>query len=197
MTEITTKLTTYSQQTKAYRADVEAAILGALILEHEAIPQVYQILAAKNFTGKNQIIFQTIQQMVQEKQPVDILTTVHACRPHQIKAWEVVNLTTKVNSAANIIQHAAILLELNITNAFIKLYTDHCDDKKVEAFAEDILQSLVTTSGQSINIIEDATYFINKLLPESAFAEALKDFYQSMQQRFKIISNRQSEKIYG
>lgn len=189
ISEIQTKLTHYMNQVGSYRLMVETCILGALILENEQIPQVYHILEPKNFTGSHQIIYHTIREMHTEKEPIDILTLSHRLRVKNISAYEIAMLTTKVNSAANIIHHAAILLELSIMQSFISMYASHCSDKKVEAFGEDILQELVLEA-KPMEIIRDAMEWIVDKLPQSSFAEEIREFHHSVNKRFELITER-------
>ena len=192
-TEIQTKLSHYSDQARQYRSRLEDCILGALILEKESIPEVYEILNPKNFTGKNQAIFSTILMMQKDSHPVDILTVSHALRGTDVSAHDVVLLTTRVNSAANIIYHAAILLELCILENFLQAYSHHLGDKKAEAFGEDILQKLVTEK-KPVQVIRDIVEYINQHIPESDLAEELRIFYTSMYERFSKIKHRQENR---
>ncbi|MBY0245505.1 MAG: replicative DNA helicase, partial [Sphingobacteriaceae bacterium] len=91
--------------------DLEEAVLGALMLEKDALSTVIDILKPETFYHEgHKKIFEAIQILFQKSKPVDILTVTAEMR--QLGTLEVIggayyitNLTNRVASAANIEYH--------------------------------------------------------------------------------------------
>ncbi|MDQ1138980.1 replicative DNA helicase [Pedobacter agri] len=100
--------------------DLEEAVLGALMLEKDALSAVIDILKPEVFYQEaHQKIFEAIHMLFEKSKPVDILTVTAELR--QMGALEMVggayyitNLTNRVASAANIEFHARIISLKNI-----------------------------------------------------------------------------------
>ncbi|GAB2465461.1 replicative DNA helicase [Hymenobacter qilianensis] len=107
--------------------ELEAAVLGALMLEKDALTTVIDILKPVSFyDDKHQRIFKAILNLFDKSEPIDILTVVHELR--EMGELEpagghhyVANLTFKVNSAANIEYHARIITENAIKRELINI----------------------------------------------------------------------------
>ncbi|MEQ8337936.1 MAG: replicative DNA helicase [Cyclobacteriaceae bacterium] len=110
--------------------EVEEAILGALMLERDALTNVIEILRPESFyKDANRVIFESIVQLFNNSEPVDIKTVVHQLRKNgQLElvggAYYVSELTTKVNSAANIEYHARIVAEQSIKRELIRISSE-------------------------------------------------------------------------
>ncbi|MBV6640803.1 MAG: replicative DNA helicase [Cyclobacteriaceae bacterium] len=110
--------------------EVEEAILGALMLERDALTNVIEILRPESFyKDANRVIFESIVQLFNNSEPVDIKTVVHQLRKNgQLDfvggAYYVSELTTKVNSAANIEYHARIVAEQSIKRELIRISSE-------------------------------------------------------------------------
>ncbi|XOV90850.1 MAG: replicative DNA helicase [Bacteroidota bacterium] len=110
--------------------EVEEAILGALMLERDALTNVIEILRPESFyKDANKTIFEAIVQLFNNSEPVDIKTVVHQLRKNgQLElvggAYYVSELTTKVNSAANIEYHARIVAEQSIKRELIRISSE-------------------------------------------------------------------------
>ncbi len=107
--------------------EIEEAILGALMLERDALTSVIEILRPQSFyKDANRLIFEAIVQLFNNSDPVDIKTVVHQLRKNgQLEvvggAYYVSELTTKVNSSANIEYHARIVAEQSIKRELIRI----------------------------------------------------------------------------
>jgi replicative DNA helicase len=107
--------------------EIEEAVLGALMLERDALTNVIEILKPESFyKDQNRMIFEAIVQLFNNSEPVDIKTVVHQLRKNgQLEiiggAHYVSELTTKVNSAANIEYHARIIAEQSIKRELIHI----------------------------------------------------------------------------
>ncbi|TGE19006.1 replicative DNA helicase [Hymenobacter elongatus] len=107
--------------------ELEAAVLGALMLEKDALTTVIDILKPESFYDeKNRRIFKAILNLFDKSEPIDILTVTHELREMgELEAGGgahyVANLTFKVNSAANIEYHARIITENAIKRELINI----------------------------------------------------------------------------
>jgi len=96
--------------------EVEAAVLGALMLEAEAFEQVEGILSPDSFyRDEHRIIFETILKLKKDKKPVDLITVTQSIKNSgkldQVTPPFITGLTRNVVSAANIEHHARIIAE--------------------------------------------------------------------------------------
>jgi replicative DNA helicase len=110
--------------------DLEAAVLGALMLERDALSMVIDILKPELFyEPRNQKIFEAIQVLFQKSSPVDILTVTAQLRQQGDLemiggAYYITELTNRVASAANIEYHARIISQKFIQRELIRISTD-------------------------------------------------------------------------
>jgi len=110
--------------------DLEEAVLGALMLEKDALSSVIDILKPEVFYKDNhQKIFQAIKQLFEKSSPVDILTVTAQLR--QLGeldmiggAYYITELTNRVASAANIEFHSRIIIQKYIQRELIRISTD-------------------------------------------------------------------------
>jgi replicative DNA helicase len=97
--------------------DLEAAVLGAMVLEKEAIAKAIEVLDDTAFyRPAHQLIFQAMERLFERGEPVDVLTLIEELRRSGDleKAggeYAITELTTKVTTAANVEYHAHIVLE--------------------------------------------------------------------------------------
>lgn len=107
--------------------ELEEAVLGALMLEKDALTNVIDILKVESFyKDSHKSIFQAILDLFTESQPIDLLTVTSQLRKNGALeiaggAFYVTELTSKVASAANIEYHARIITEQSIKRELIKI----------------------------------------------------------------------------
>jgi len=110
--------------------DLEEAVLGALMLEKDALSAVIDILKPEVFyKDAHQKIFQSIQTLFTASSPVDILTVSAQLRQQGDLemiggAFYITELTNRVASAANIEFHARIISQKFIQRELIRISTD-------------------------------------------------------------------------
>ncbi|MBK0384032.1 replicative DNA helicase [Pedobacter sp. SD-b] len=110
--------------------DLEEAVLGALMLEKDALSAVIDILKPDVFyKDAHQKIFEAIQQLFTASSPVDILTVSAQLRQQGDLemiggAFYITELTNRVASAANIEYHARIISQKFIQRELIRISTD-------------------------------------------------------------------------
>ncbi|PSQ84797.1 MAG: replicative DNA helicase [Bacteroidetes bacterium QS_3_64_15] len=109
--------------------DVEKSVLGAMLIEREAIPQVIEILPPEAFyDGKHQKIYEAVQDLFERGNPVDLVTlTEELRRRDQLEdiggAYYLTDLTTEVASAANVEYHSRIIAEKSLLRKMIETMT--------------------------------------------------------------------------
>jgi len=110
--------------------DLEEAVLGALMLEKDALSTVIDILKPEVFYQEShKKIFEAIQQLFQKSKPVDILTVTAEMRQQGSLeliggAYYITSLTNRVASAANIEYHARIISQKYIQRELIRISTE-------------------------------------------------------------------------
>src|SRR6185503_14986728 len=110
--------------------DLEEAVLGALMLEKDALSSVIDILKAEVFyKDSHQRIFEAIRILFEKSSPVDILTVTAQLRQlGELEmiggAYYITELTNRVASAANIEYHSRIIIQKFIQRELIRISTD-------------------------------------------------------------------------
>ena len=105
--------------------DIEEQILGAMLLEKEAIARVFEVLDYTAFhADRNRKIFQAISRLFEKGEPVDSITLGEELRRSgDLDAvggeTYLVDLTMKVSSTANVEYHARIVLEKALMRSLI------------------------------------------------------------------------------
>jgi replicative DNA helicase len=114
--------------------DLEEAVLGALMLEKDALSSVIDILKPEVFyVEAHQKIFQAIRLLFERTSPVDILTVTAQLRQQGELdiiggAYYITQLTNRVASAANIEYHARIIIQKYIQRELIRISTEVISD---------------------------------------------------------------------
>ena len=107
--------------------DIEEAVLGALMLEKDALTAVIDILKPECFyKDSHQEIFTAIQLLFLRGETIDILTVTHALKKSgklEIVggAYYISQLTQRIASAANVEFHARIILQKYIQRELIRI----------------------------------------------------------------------------
>lgn len=110
--------------------DLEEAVLGALMLEKNAITVVSDILKPESFYKEAHVmIFQSIKDLFGRAEPIDILTVTSDLRKKGLLdvvggAYYITSLTNRVASAANIEYHARIVAQKFIQRELIRISTE-------------------------------------------------------------------------
>ena len=108
---------------------VEQSVLGALLIEKEAIPQAIEILAPDSFyTARHNKIYGAVLSLFERGNPVDLITlTDELKRRGQLEeiggAYYLSELTSQVASAANVEYHSRIIAEKSLLRNMIETMT--------------------------------------------------------------------------
>lgn len=141
------------------RLEMEAAVLGALMLEKDALTTVVDILKATSFyKDGHQRIYKAISNLFDKSEPIDQLTVVQELREMgELEAaggvGYVAGLTMHINSAANIEAHARVILEAAIKRELIRTATDILRDAYEET--TDVFELLDATEKNIFQVSED------------------------------------------
>lgn len=156
--------------------DLERTILGAILLEQEALGKVIDFLTPEQFyDNKHAIIYQCFLNLDLSSKPIDFLTL--KAELEQINKFDLVGgyvyiaeLTSAVNSSANIVEHARIVTQYAIQRNLISICSEvvkKCYNK------EDVFE----VSDQLLSDIDNALNFIDSNFPRLA-GEVLQSIIQ-------------------
>jgi replicative DNA helicase len=164
--------------------DLEEVVLGALMLEKNALNSVVEFLKPEHFyVEKHKEIYTAILELFKESEPVDMRTVVNQLRKlGKLEiiggAYYIAELTAKVSSASNIEYHARIINEMAIKRTLIEVasqihhdaYEDTTDvfellDKTEQAVFEiadsslrknyDSMRNLMAQAIQELQLLKD------------------------------------------
>jgi replicative DNA helicase len=161
--------------------DLEEAVLGALMLEKNALTAVVEFLRPEHFyVEAHKIIFEAIIDLFKTSDPVDMRTVVAQLRKNgKLElvegAYKIAELTSKVSSAANIEYHARIIIEMAIKRSLIEIasqiHTDAYED------TTDVFELLDKTE-QTIFQISDTNLRKNYDTMKSLMFQAIQELQE-------------------
>ncbi len=108
---------------------LEEAVLGALMLDKDALPTIIDILLPESFySDAHQLIYKGILRLFEKSQPVDLLTVSEELKKsgdlEKVGGpYYLVELTNRVASSANIEYHARIISQKHIQRELINVST--------------------------------------------------------------------------
>jgi replicative DNA helicase len=108
---------------------LEEAILGAIMLDKDALPVVLDILQSESFySDGHKMIYRAMLKLFEKSQPVDLLTVTEELKKSgELETiggpYYLVELTNRVASAANIEYHARIISQKHIQRELISVST--------------------------------------------------------------------------
>lgn len=139
--------------------ELEEAVLGALMLDQNALTNTIEIIKPEYFyKPEHEIIFKAIVSLFEKTQPVDILTVVETLRSTgKLEAaggaYYVSQLTSRVASAAHIEYHARILSQKYIQRELIRVSTETLTESYDET--TDVIELLDKTEQRLMDITEN------------------------------------------
>jgi replicative DNA helicase len=114
--------------------DLEEAVLGACMIEKEALDSIIDILQPDAFYGDaHQKIYKAIKQLYGDTKPIDILTVADQLRTNgELEAvggpYYLAELTNRIASAANVEFHARIVAQKYIQRELIRVSSNIIKD---------------------------------------------------------------------
>jgi len=161
--------------------DLEEAILGALMLEKNALTAVVEFLRPEHFyTEQHKEIYTAIIDLFKNSEPVDMRTVVAQLRKAgKLElvggAYYIAELTSKVSSAANIEYHARIIIEMAIKRDLIQIASQIHHDAYEDT--TDVFELLDKTE-QNIFQISDSNLRKNYDSMKSLMFQATKELQE-------------------
>lgn len=138
--------------------DMEEAVLGALMLEKDALTTVIDILQPSSFYKEaHSRIFGAIQTLFQRSEPIDILTVTNELkRTGELEiaggAYYITQLTNRVASSANVEFHARIIAQKYIQRELIRISSDTI--KNAYEDTADVFDLLDTAERDLFSVVE-------------------------------------------
>lgn len=114
--------------------DLEEAVLGAVLIEKEAVNAVIDILQPQSFyKDAHQRIYNAIRDLFGKSEPIDILTVTNSLKSSGELdlvggAYYIARLTNRVASSANIEYHARIIAQKHIQRELIRISSQIIND---------------------------------------------------------------------
>ncbi len=105
--------------------EIEASVLGAMLIEKEAVPKAIELLKTESFYLKeHQLIFEAMVHLFDAGEPIDTVTVYEELKKREQTevsggAVYLSKLSQNISSAANIEYHAKIILEKEILRGLI------------------------------------------------------------------------------
>ena len=138
--------------------EFEEAVLGALMIDDNAVTSVLDVLSPKMFyLEAHQHIFSAINKLFGMAEPIDLLTVTNQLRKDKLLdvvggASYLAMLTNRVTSSANVEYHARIVMEKFVVRELIH----NCNSIITDSYDEsaDVLQLLDQAETKIFNIIE-------------------------------------------
>lgn len=158
--------------------DLEEAVLGALMLEKNALNSVVEFLKPEHFyVESHKVIYEAIVELFKSSEPVDMRTVVNQLRKQgKLEliegAYKIAELTAKVSSAANIEYHARVIIEMAIKRTLIQVASQIHHDAYEDT--SDVFELLDKTE-QSIFEISDSNLRKNYDNMRNLMARAIQE----------------------
>ena len=148
--------------------EFETAVLGALMIDDNAVSTILDFLAPKMFyLEAHQHIFQAIEKLFSLSQPIDLLTVTNQLRKERLLevvggASYLASLTNRVTSSANVEYHARVVMEKFVVRELIH----NCNEIITDSYDEsnDVLDLLDKAESKIFNIVENNFKRDSKLL---------------------------------
>lgn len=139
--------------------DLEEAVLGAMMLERNAVTDTIDILSSESFYDpRHQYIFGAIRDLFGSSQPIDILTVTDKLKKNgELEAAGgaayISQLTNRVASTAHVEYHARIISEKHIKRELIRMSNEVMKDAYDDT--NDVFDVLNKAEGDLFNIAEN------------------------------------------
>jgi replicative DNA helicase len=115
--------------------ELEEAVLGGILIDHEAFPKIVEVLKAECFYKEaHQVIFSAAKALFQATQPIDRLTVFEQMQRMGTleriggNPYYLVQLTEGVSSSAHIESHARLILQKYVLREMIGISTEVITD---------------------------------------------------------------------
>ncbi|MFH1196156.1 MAG: replicative DNA helicase [bacterium] len=153
--------------------EVEMEVIGAMLIEHDAVPKALEILKPECFyETKHRLIFESMISLFESDEPIDTISVYEELRKRgKVEetggAAYLSKLTQDITSAANIEYHSRVVLEKWILRSLISTSMEIANS--AYQGSEDVFDLLDTAESKIFQITE----------------ESLKESYKSMETAVK------------
>jgi replicative DNA helicase len=113
-------------RTLPHNEDVEASVLGAILIDKDAVSIVSEIISSKDFyNGTNGFIFSAMLSLYEQSKPIDLVTLTNQLKKNKtlekVDSAYLAGLIETVPTAANVEHYARIIKEASSKRALIKI----------------------------------------------------------------------------
>lgn len=139
-----------------HNEEAESSVLGAILIDKDAIGTVTQIITSKDFYSDiNGIIFDSMLSLYEGRKPIDILTLTSHLKKNKnvpkIDSSYLADLVEGVPTAANVEHYAVLIKEASTKRSLIKTGTELAelgfnDDKEVNELIDKAESSIFSIS---------------------------------------------------
>lgn len=171
--------------------DIEMSVLGAMMIEKEAVSKVISMIDTSVFYLKeHQIIFEAIKKLFESNEPIDYVSIYEELKKNE-KVDEVggiaylTKLSQNISSAANIEYHTRIILEKSILRKLIT--TSHSIAQVSYEGTEDAFDIL--------DLAERQIFEISESFMKKSYTDMEKAVYQALEYIEAIHSNEEMKKF--
>lgn len=139
--------------------DLEQAVLGAMMLEKNAVTDTIDILKPSSFYDpKHQYIYNAVRELFGSSSPIDLLTVVNKLKENgELEAaggvTYISQLTSRIASTAHIEFHARVIAEKHIKRELIRMSSEVIRDAYDDT--NDVFDVLNMAEGELFNIAEN------------------------------------------
>lgn len=169
--------------------EVEAAVLGALMLESDAIHKVTGIISAESFyVDKHRKIYRAVRSLSEANHPIDLLTVTKLLKDKNLLEeiggpLYITQLTSRVALASNIANYARIIQQLYIQRELIRIGSQTIADAYENGTD---IEVLLDSLKQNISSLEDSTLGSNTGQSHSdVIHETIKEIEKDCEQTSK------------
>jgi len=171
---------------KMLPADIEAerAVIGALLLEPDAFLKVSDIITAMDFYSEQHvIIFESIQYLFSNSNPIDLLSVYNDLRRRDKAemaggAFYLSECTNRIAAATHIEHHASIILELSMRRELIHR-------------SEAILKEAYNPADNFDALISSASNLLDSVLRKNENKAIILDFNDNLNRCIESIKTKQ------
>jgi replicative DNA helicase len=172
--------------------DMEAAVLGALLIERDSFDTANTILSPEMFYNKaNEAVFKAIQTLSEGRRPIDMLTVVQTLKTAgELEmaggAHYISRLTANVASSAHLEYHCLVVREKYISRKLIEI----CNSGMNMSFdeSEDADDVVAKLNGELEEVMEIMAGKKDTTHISKASEQSIKQMYKRIEERKKGIT---------
>src|SRR5680860_1733824 len=156
-------------KTLPHNEDAEESVLGAILIDKDAVGTVSEIISSRDFyNGVNSIIYDAMLSLYEQSKPIDVVTLTSQLKKNKtyekVKSAYLAELIESVPTAANVAHYANIIKETSIKRSLIRMGGDiaelaFSDDKEISEIIDKAEASVFSVSqGQNLKTFIPVSY---------------------------------------